>query len=102
MPVGVSRDRYVYALYAGRQTKPCYIGVGKGGRLRPHLAEARRGFIGPNSRKARTLIACLKREIVIVPRKLLWNMTIDQANAVERALVAHYGRRDLKTGCLLN
>jgi hypothetical protein len=98
-----TRDRYVYALYAGQQEKPCYIGIGKGKRLYNHMQEARRGFIGPNPRKCRALIACVRRGIPVIARKIASDLTIAEACAMETAFVLQYGRRGLDPrGCLLN
>lgn len=97
------RDRYVYALFAGRQLLPCYIGIGKGDRMRRHLSEAkytkRRHYM---SRKYRTLRACIARGIPITARRLASSLTIEEACAFEHAFINIFGRRDLRTGCLLN
>jgi len=74
------RDRYVYALYGSDENVPCWIGVGKGRRV--HQSARQRGG-------ARW-------------RKIVENATLDEAYAVEIALIAHYGRRDLGAGPLLN
>ncbi len=97
----MKRDRYVYALFAGEQRVPCYIGVGKLERMHRHMRDARRGYVGNNPRKCRTLIACLRRGIVVVPVKVASNLTVGEAYAVETALVEFYGRRGAG-GCLLN
>jgi len=79
-----ARNHYVYGLYQGGHNLPCYIGLGKG--VRATLSTRRMARLG----------------VIAVHRKLLWNMTVYEAKDVERALIAHYGRRDLETGCLLN
>lgn len=94
---------YLYALYAGQQLLPCYIGIGRGDRMHQHLRYARAGNSSRgNVRKYRTLRACLRRGIPVVGRKLATGLTIDQACSLERFFISSYGRRDLKTGCLLN
>jgi hypothetical protein len=97
------RDQYVYALYAGRQLLPCYIGIGRAGRMHQHLQFARSGNLSRgNLRKCRTLRACCLRGIPIFACTLATQLTIDEACNLERLLIAIHGRRDLKTGCLLN
>jgi hypothetical protein len=95
------RKRYIYALYAGRQLLPCYVGIGTGDRMHRHLSEAKRAD-RKESRKYRVLRACIKRGIPIKAFKLASNLTIDEACAFERFLINVFGRRDLQTGCLLN
>lgn len=97
-----AREHYVYALYAGRQLQPCYIGVGKGGRLDQHLRYIKANTFRGNMRKHRTLRACWLRGIPIVAKRIATDLTVDQAYCFERLLVSIYGRRDLHTGCLLN
>src|ERR1017187_5981758 len=98
----MKRDRYVYGLYAGDQPMPCYIGIGKGRRMFDHIKAASTGRLEGNKRKSLTLIACHKRKIHIIAYKLITNITLQEAYKHEKRLIAFYGRRDLKTGCLLN
>jgi len=96
-------DHYVYAVYAGEQQLPCYIGVGRGNRLRAHGNEARSGSHRSGSlRKFRALRACVLRGIPIIERKLYENISKQEAYKIEIRLIKQYGRRDLHTGCLLN
>lgn len=102
-PVDPTRDRYVYALFLGTNPTPRYIGIGKRYRLTEHAARARRGDIHQGSlRKGRILAYCVRRSIPIIAAKLVTNLTIPEAMDIERHLIKHYGRRDLRTGCLLN
>jgi hypothetical protein len=100
----LEREWFVYALYAGKQVKPCYVGIAKTDkRMQRHIGDARRGYTTSNLRKSLTLIACVRRGISLVPRKIAWNLTVNEAGAMERGMIAHYGRRGIVPGgCLLN
>jgi hypothetical protein len=102
LDIATVRNRYVYALYAGRQMLPCYIGVGKGDRLHQHVRDVKRGALRGNTRKFRTLRACLSYGVPISAQKLASNLSVGEAYAIEAMLIEIYGRRDLNTGCLLN
>jgi hypothetical protein len=98
------RDRYVYGIKYDEEHpafggNPCYIGMGKGHRMHDHLRAARNGH---GSLKSLYLRDCLARGIAPTPYVIASNMTLDEAQAVEIALIAHYGRVDRETGCLLN
>ena len=97
------RNYYVYGIpyapdhpeYGG---KPCYVGMGRNGRMHDHLKHAR---WGRKNSKSEYLRGCLLRGIEPAPYVIASNMTKDEAIAVEIALIGHYGRIELG-GCLLN
>lgn len=100
----MKRDRYVYGIpyepeHPAFGGSPCYIGMGKGHRMHDHLRAARNGH---ESLKSLFLRDCLTRGITPTPYVIASNMTLDEAKAVEVALIAHYGRVDRRTGSLLN
>lgn len=96
------RDRYVYSIDR-EDGSPCYIGVGKGGRMHFHVNAARRGHIGKsNPKRYQYFIDCLARGFEPKPYKIAEELTIYEATSYEEFLIAWYGRLDLGTGCLLN
>lgn len=98
-----ARDRYVYAIN-DELGVPCYIGAGKGNRLNHHILAAQGKRKPPNAESAKHLyfVNCIKRGYMPVAYKVAEDLTIEQAMAYERMLIAWYGRRDLGTGCLFN
>lgn len=90
---------YVYQLRLDGESFPFYIGKGKGGRTKAHF---RTRSLACNTRKD-TIIKAARRD----GREVIVDVLVDdldEASAfeIERALIAHFGRRDVKTGCLAN
>lgn len=97
---------YVYA-YCNKQKssthpdfefQPFYIGKGNGRRVNDHLRDARTGKSGRRLSHIRKLLLTDSLHIIIVKD----NLTNEEAFALETELITFFGRKDLKTGCLLN
>lgn len=95
------RFHYVYVV-PDENGNPCYIGAGKGRRIKRHMQWAQGDIIDGNKAKSEYLIDCLNREIAIEPYKVAEELTREEALAYEQVLIAWYGRRDLGTGVLFN
>ena len=80
------------------RSQPFYIGKGSGRRINDHKRDALNDKCGPKLSHIRTLIKDDALEIV----KLKDSLTQQEAFDFETELILHYGRKDLKTGCLLN
>ncbi len=90
---------YVYAYIDPRDGTPFYIGKGHGDRDRQHTQ--------PSRIKARTFFYYKLRKMLAegvqpVTRRLLEDLTEDEAFYFEAFFVSSLGRRDLNTGCLCN
>jgi len=103
-----ARDRYVYTLFmrlpGGTCLVPFYVGVGKLGTKRylHHEREARYGSVRRLHEKHQFILDAIALGFEIYPQLETDNLTIDEACFREIVLIAHYGRRDIGTGCLFN
>ena len=90
------KEYYAYAYFESPE-KPFYIGKGKGDRANTHI----KGMTSGNRRvvtRIRNLRAC-----GVEPQLEIYHTTNETAAFwMERMLIAAYGRKDNKTGCLLN
>lgn len=95
------RRFYVYVYFDPFTREPFYVGKGTGNRAWDHLKEAYRGgsYRAMRHSKIKSIYNKGKLPIIIIAYV---NLTEQQAFAYEQSLIAHYGRRDLKTGCLTN
>jgi hypothetical protein len=90
---------YVYAYYEPGSDLPFYIGKGQGKRAWKHL--------NPSRSTRRAILYSKLRKMAregIEPNIVLLHehLAEEEAFAIERELIAKYGRRDLGTGCLCN
>jgi NUMOD3 motif len=87
-----SNDYYVYIVFR-LSGIPCYVGKGRGGRWKQHFTKTHNQYL-------RNII---KKEGGANPVVLIReNMSEDDAFALERALIKALGRKDLRTGPLVN
>lgn len=70
--------------------------------MHQHMRFVRRGVRRGNLRRYRTLRACWLRGISVIAQKLVTDLSLADACSLERWFILIYGRRDLRTGCLLN
>lgn len=90
---------YVYELFVEGEANPFYIGKGKGKRRYDHAS--------PSSLKARSyknhiIKKALNENRKIKVRIVEKDLSQDAAFCLEKKMIAHYGRRDMGTGCLAN
>lgn len=104
-----ARDRYVYVIKQKgaiqSEDVDIYIGVGKGRRMHHHLQQARSGVIHKRAgsiEKQAFLIELLRNQIEIEVLKREDGLTLEEAYAIEKRLIAQIGRRGIGTGTLLN
>lgn len=77
--------------------------MGRKHRWSQHLSIARKGSpFARNEVFYSYLAKCLARGIALKPYVIASNMTSVEAAAMEVALIEHYGRTELGSGCLLN
>jgi NUMOD3 motif len=101
----MSWDRYVYLLYAGDDPLPFYVGVGKDGKhgMRRHRQHMQQAHTKRKSNPAKNQFI---RDCMAAGIKINWTIwpqiLTDKALVMEVELIAHFGRRDLGTGCLFN
>jgi hypothetical protein len=90
---------YVYSYSVPGEDHPFYIGKGKDGRWLVHLK--------PCKLSKRTHFYCQLKNLLStgaapIVKKVLDNLTEQQAFDLEKFLIKFYGRLDLGTGCLCN
>lgn len=88
---------YVYAYYEKRVADPFYVGKGHGNRAFEHLEEC--------NRRKRTLFYDKLRTLVNDDIEIAFLETeLSESEALSREMdfIAYFGRRNLRTGCLLN
>lgn len=104
---------YVYVLRNPLSMLPFYVGVGKQNRKsnitreNQHMVEAvkfRDGkkFKYPNKHKFYTILQILDRGLEVIVEITQRFPSEEEAFSEEIRLIAHYGRRDIKTGILTN
>lgn len=91
---------YVYT-YSYPDGTPFYVGKGTGRRSRVHLCEAKAGrnLHLWRIRIIKKLLDAGKQPII---KKIIENITDEFAKLIEQEYIAKYGRRDIKTGILVN
>lgn len=92
---------YVYQLRIEDQDKPFYVGKGQGQRAYYHL-KADCINNDSNRHKVHTILKAHRDGKEVLVEILQRNMTEQEALNKEIELIALYGRRDTKTGCLTN
>lgn len=85
----------------GIDGRPCYVGVGKGERMRDHMNAAKGGRCD-GTPKSKYFLACVKSGNILKPYKVAENLTISEACKIEIMLISMLGRVDLGTGPLQN
>ena len=94
-------DRYfVYAYFEPEAVKPFYIGKGCGNRHLIHLT--RSVMDSDDSFFHKKLRKMLDSGILPIVRKLLENLSEQEALIKEKLFIRIYGRQDIGTGCLCN
>ena len=91
---------FIYAYFEPNNDKPFYVGKGCGDR---HLQHLKRDILY----KKNTMFYCklrkmLRNGILPIVKKLLENLTEQEAFEKEKLFIRIYGRRDIGTGCLCN
>ena len=79
--------------------EPFYIGKGSGHRIFDQLREAKNKKPGRRLTFIRSLIAEGLEPVLL---KISDGLSEDEAFQLEKKLISKFGRKDLKTGCLLN
>lgn len=102
---------YVYAILDPRKNiaynylhinftyQPFYIGYGQKNRINDHLSKRELKQKSLKNNKIKSIIKDGFKPIFI---KLVENLTFEAANELEIDLIKHFGRINLKTGCLSN
>src|SRR5690554_1979662 len=94
------RIYYVYVYLDPETREPFYVGKGKGERAYSHLKDATDSSNTlPKHNKIRRLKRRLLSPIILIPYN---NISEQEAFQKESSLIAHYGRKDMGTGCLYN
>ena len=94
-------NRYYVYSYAYPDGTPYYIGKGSGRRHRVHLCDAKAGR-NTNKYAVRVTAKIIRNGAEPVVTIIREGLSNDEACALEVELIAHYGRRDIGTGCLTN
>lgn len=92
---------YVYQLRVQGREKPFYIGKGTGRRCYVHFT-SRDLMYCPNRHKSNTILKAYTEGFQIYIEVLEEGLEEHAALVLEREWVKHWGRRDLRTGCLTN
>lgn len=92
-----TRVFYVYQLRLENQSEPFYVGKGKNGRAYDHFAATHH-----HSLKNHIIKKASREGVRVHVEFVKESMTEPEAWKLEAELIAQYGRRDLKTGCLAN
>lgn len=99
---------YVYGLFHPNGILPFYIGKGIRGRKDFHLWEVRRNinnekyFLTGNTLKKNVIKKILNDGSEPLLKIFENNLSNEQAIELEQELIERYGRRNLRTGCLVN
>jgi hypothetical protein len=104
-------DRYVYVLFVDGDfdwkgihydsETPFYVGAGKGSRIKSHVLGAKGGW-GSHPTKDQFILEALTQGKKIIEHKFDENLSLDEADELEKSLIIGCGRIDLGTGPLLN
>jgi hypothetical protein len=79
--------------------QPFYIGKGSGNRSMDHLKRAKSNKPGKLLQHIRNLLSSEIEPFIV---KVKCDLSESEAFALERDLITKFGRKDIKTGCLLN
>lgn len=94
-----SSDFYVYELRRPWNGKICYIGKGRGKRVKVHKQFSERHY---NRHLAAIHAKAARLGMAVIERIVAANLTEEDAFFCEMALIARYGRKDLGKGPLAN
>jgi hypothetical protein len=94
------QDHYVYT-YSYPSGVPFYVGKGRGRRLNTHLWDARKGR-NKNKWAVRVVAKLLRNGEKPIIKKIATDLDNELACFAEEEFIAKYGRKDLKTGILVN
>lgn len=78
---------YVYFLIDPRDGSTFYVGKGKGGRIRQHVAEVRAGRYGSNGAKCERIREIITAGMAVVEQIHRGGLTEDEAYELERRLI---------------
>lgn len=93
---------YVYELWIGGEILPFYVGKTNSPKYRLEKHKKDSITIEKHLRKARKIQKALNEGKELIMNLVYETTSLDEVNAKEIELIAHYGRKDLKTGCLYN
>lgn len=94
---------YTYILIDPRNNQPFYVGKGNGYRMYEHIRNAKKEWQRyDNNLKLNKIRAIIKANLNIIYKKVIENVTEQEAIDKEIELIKFYGRLDLETGMLTN
>lgn len=79
--------------------KPFYVGVGSNKRIIAHLNESN---LKQKTYKSSKIKSILKQKLLPIYFKIYENLNLADAFSLEKEIISHFGRSDIKTGILCN
>lgn len=93
----------LYFLFDPRKSLPFYVGIGKPGRSKVHLSQARNAsYVKLVDLKKITIMKLLHEGLTPVDKIIHDNLSKAEAKRLEKQYIKQYGRIDLGTGILTN